>query len=256
MLGEREAQQTAARRSRTLGLDVVVRQPRGIVACLSRLARLVVGGTATEYGVQENRRGKQSVTLPVILAPSKRRQASGCGRHHQEVPQIAIPAHTAHLRHGKALYRLVLVAVARPVVATRNRVGAHLHHSERRGGSWERLAQPMIGPRSIDVRTGADEGIHVGCQVVFLSSAGNHEQPACDEKKFSHGSFLVHRGEICAFMFEFKLSFLPYKSTRKAYIFQTNPQLFYQHTATTLLPPPFLLSISCKNTSPTPQTTA
>ena len=49
-------------------------------------------------------------------------------------------------------------------------------------------------------------------------------------------------------MFELKLSFLPYKSTRKAYIFQTNPQLFYQHTATTLLPPSLFAVNQLQNT--------
>ena len=81
--------------------------------------------------------------------------------HHEEVPQVAIPAHAAHLREGETLDRGMFVAVARTVIAARDGIGTHLHHAERRGRPRKGLAQTVVCSCRIDIRTRSDKRIHI-----------------------------------------------------------------------------------------------
>ena len=105
-------------------------------------------------------------------------QCPAGSRHHQEVAQVAVPSYAAHLGHGKALYGLVLVAVARSVVSARYRIGAHLHHAEGRSGPGECLAQPVRGPGLFRIRTGADEGVHIFGRALLFPAASHQQQDA------------------------------------------------------------------------------
>ena len=102
--------------------------------------------------------------------------AGSGGRHYEEIAEVAIPPHSAHLSHGETFYGGVLVAVARSVVATGDGVGAHLNHTERRGSTRERLSQTVICTGRIYIGTGTDERIdRIGRTTTLSHEHGRHE---------------------------------------------------------------------------------
>src|SRR5580698_4340497 len=86
---------------------------------------------------------------------------AGC-RHHLQIAEVAIPSHTAHVREAESFNRRVFVRIAGTVIpfewvartlkASRNRVGAELHHAKWRRGTRKGLArsQQITGACSDD----------------------------------------------------------------------------------------------------------
>ena len=127
-LGEGEAQHTAVGKGCCLRLYIIVGEHHAVVAGRGLLRSLVVARAIAPVGIVH--RARKGAQLPD-------------GWHHQEIAQVAIPAYSAHLRKGKALDGGVLVAIPGTVVATRNGVGADLHHPERSRCPRERLPQSV-----------------------------------------------------------------------------------------------------------------
>ena len=73
-------------------------------------------------------------------------------RHHQEVPQIAVPADTGHLRKCESFDSRMLITIAGTVVASGNRVGADLHHTERSCRPGKRFSKSMTRARQFRIR--------------------------------------------------------------------------------------------------------
>ena len=116
-LGEREAEHAAPRRGGGLDADLVIVERHGVVAGLGDLG-LVAEARAV------------AVFRPLRAALGVQRPGGG---HHQEVAQVAIPAHAAHVRETEAFDRCMPVGIARSVIAAGDGVRAELHQSEGRG---------------------------------------------------------------------------------------------------------------------------
>src|SRR5579862_8833044 len=84
-----------------------------------------------------------------------------CTGRHKEITQFPIPPYPAQLRKGKPLDARMLIAVARPIVPTRNGIGTHLHHPKRRGSAGEGLAQSMAGPGLVRIGARPDKRVDI-----------------------------------------------------------------------------------------------
>ncbi len=138
-----------------LGLHTVVAQKHRVIPCPGLLRLLVVTRAVSRIRIRLLARGR-------MQRPD--------GRHHQEITQIAIPSHTAHLCEGKPFHCGMLMAVTRPVVAAGYGVRTELHHSERCGRPRDGLAEAMISPGLTDTGAGPDKGIHIVRQPLSVGS--------------------------------------------------------------------------------------
>ena len=78
-----------------------------------------------------------------------------------EIPEVTIPAYSAHLGHRESLDSFHLIAVAGAVVTSRNSVGADLNHPERSSRTWKSLPKTMGYSGNIGVGAGADKRIDI-----------------------------------------------------------------------------------------------
>ena len=161
--------------------DGIVRQLDGVITGPGLLRCLVVG---------------RAIALDTAVALLAGHQSQRPGRrHHQEVAQVAIPAHAAHLRHREALYRAMLVAISGAVVTSRDGIRAHLRHAEGRGGPRKGLPQSVVGARGLDIRTRPDHRVHVVHRPLLLGGASRRHvchQRYPGAKGADYHSFLTH----------------------------------------------------------------
>jgi hypothetical protein len=68
----------------------------------------------------------------------------------QQIPEVAIPSHSAHMGEAEALDGRVLIGVTRSVVAAADSVGTQLHQAERssRTGKGLALSEFLTGART------------------------------------------------------------------------------------------------------------
>jgi len=144
VFGKSEAKDAAVGRGGGFGEDVVIGQMGAVVACRSGFGGFVVMRAIAERGV---------------VGLSRNSTQFAYSRHNEQVAQIAVPSDAAHLCESEALDGGVLVAVARPVVAAGDGVGADLRHAERSGRAGESFSKPVVGVGGSGVGAGADEGI-------------------------------------------------------------------------------------------------
>ena len=141
--GEREPEHTRTGRGREFAADVVVIEGDGIVTRFHHL-RPVPETTA--------------VAAAGNLFPARHHVERTARRRDEEVAEIPVPAHAAHVREAEPLDRGVVMGVARGLVARRVGVRAQLHHTEGAAGSGKGF--PQIAVRATGVR--ADQRIDPG----------------------------------------------------------------------------------------------
>ena len=110
----------------------------------------------------------RSPAVNVFLLTSGKSLYLACRRHNQKVAHLAIPSHSAHLRHGKALYGLMFIAVAGTIVSTGDCLRTYLYHTVGSRGTRESLPEPMISSCCLGVRTGSDKRVHPMCKILVL----------------------------------------------------------------------------------------
>ncbi len=94
--------------------DMIPFKINRVVPSLSNLTGLVVGRPITGQGT--------------ILLTRDGMQPT-CGRHHQKISEVTVPAYSTHLREGKTFHTAMLVTIPWAVITACNRVRAHLHHA-------------------------------------------------------------------------------------------------------------------------------
>ena len=145
-----------------LGTDAVIGEETRIVSGAGGLRLFVIARAIARHRT--------------VGSPGYGLYAGSGGRHDEEISEIAIPPHSAHLSHGKAFYGGMFIAVARTIVTTGDGVGTYLNHTERCGGTGKSLSQSVISAGSIDIGAGSDERIdRIGRTATLSHEHGRHE---------------------------------------------------------------------------------
>ena len=155
VLGEGEADDACARRGRELRPDAIVGKAHSIVSGLCDFRVMRETGTVSAFRAV----GRSSVGPELAN-----------GWHHQEVAEIAVPAHAAHVREAEPLDRGVLVGVPGAVVAPGDGVGAQLDQTERRRGSRKGLAEAVGVPRAFRISHGPDDRADIARALLAVTS--------------------------------------------------------------------------------------
>lgn len=89
-------------------------------------------------------------TLILIFGAASGESQKARGGHSQQIPEVATPAHPAHMGAAEALDGRVLLGVTRGVVATGDSVRTQLHEAERssRPGKGLALSKFLTGVRT------------------------------------------------------------------------------------------------------------
>ena len=113
-------------------------------------------------------------------------------RHNQEITHIAIPTHTTHLRHRKALNGGVLRAVTRGIISACNGIGAYLRHSEWSGSTWIGLAKSVINACGIHTCACTNKRIHPLCSTILSLVARYRQQSQSQNIQHSLHTLFLH----------------------------------------------------------------
>ena len=134
---ESETKHSAMRQSGRFRLNLIIGKKNRVIACRGFFGRLVIPGTISFFRL--------------VFRAGECMQIPDC-RHHQKVPQIAVPADTGHLRKCESFDSRMLITIAGTVVASGNRVGADLHHTERSCRPGKRFSKSMTRARQFRIR--------------------------------------------------------------------------------------------------------
>ena len=176
-LGIGETQYTTMRRSRTLGINIIIGKAYTIPTCLGFFRGLVIARTPALYrAILSSRNGMQLT----------------CCWHNQKITHIAIPTHTTHLRHRKTLNGGMLRAVTRGIISASNGIGAYLCHSEWSGSTWIGLAKSVIYACSIHTCTCTNKRIHPLRSTILPLVARYRQQSQSQNIKHSLHTLFLH----------------------------------------------------------------
>ena len=178
-LGIGKTQYATMRRSRTLGIDIIIGKAYTIPTRLGTLRGLVIARTpALHRAILSSRNGVQLSSR----------------WHNQEITHIAIPTHTTHLRHRKTLNGGVLRAVTWSIISASNGVGAYLRHSEWSGSTWIGLAKSVINACGIHTCACTNKRINPLCSTILHLVARYRQQSQSQNIKHSlHTLFLLYK---------------------------------------------------------------
>ena len=135
------------RQCRCFRTNPVIRQLHGIISGRSILTLFIIAGTVS--------------FVRILQSPGKSFQWSN-SRHYQEIPQIAIPANSRHLRESESFNRCMFITVSAPVVTSGDCIRTYLYHSKRCSGTGKCLSKSVITSGHLRIGSGTDERIHIG----------------------------------------------------------------------------------------------